>query len=110
MTIQQADLDAFVGRFAGDLASALHAATVVVGDKLGLFQVLAERGPSTPAELAEATGCDERYLREWLSAQAASEYACYDPATERFHLDPAQRTVTLGATTASPRCTIIAPK
>lgn len=86
----EADIEAFVGRFATDLGAVLHAATVVVGDKLGLYQALAEHGPATPAELAEATGCDERYLREWLSAQAASEYAHYDPATGRFHLDAAQ--------------------
>lgn len=86
----EAEIDAFVGRFATDLAAVLHAATVVVGDKLGLYRALAEHGPATPAELAATTGCDERYLLEWLSAQAASEYATYDPATGRFHLDPAQ--------------------
>ncbi len=64
-------LDAFVGRFVTDLAAVAHAATVVIGDKLGLYQALAAHGPATPAELAGATGCDERYLLEWLSAQAA---------------------------------------
>ena len=92
MTIDQADLDAFVGRFVTDLAAVAHAATVVLGDKLGLYPALAEHGPATPAELADATGCDERYLREWLSAQAASEYAHHDPATGRFHLDEVQAT------------------
>lgn len=91
-TIDQADLDAFVGRFVTDLAAVAHAATVVVGDKLGLYEALAAHGPATPAELAAATGCDERYLQEWLSAQAASEYAHYDPATGRFHLDDVQAT------------------
>ncbi len=86
----EAEIEAFVGRFAADLAAVVHGATVVVGDKLGLYQALAEHGPSTPEELATATGCDARYLREWLSAQAASDYAKYDPATGRFHLDPAQ--------------------
>lgn len=86
----EAEIDAFVGRFATDLAAVLHAATVVVGDKLGLYRALAELGPATPAELAAATGCDERYLLEWLSAQAASDYAKYEPATGRFHLDAAQ--------------------
>ena len=86
----ETEIDAFVGRFASDLAAVLHAATVVVGDKLGLYAALADHGPATPAELAAATGCDERYLREWLSAQAASDYAKYDAATGRFHLDPAQ--------------------
>jgi SAM-dependent methyltransferase len=88
--LDQAALEAFTGRFVGDLAAVLHASTVVVGDRLGLYTALAEQGPSTPAELAATTGCDERYLLEWLSAQAAAEYAHYDPATGRFHLDAAQ--------------------
>jgi SAM-dependent methyltransferase len=98
MTIDQADLDAFVGRFVGDLAAVAHAATVVVGDKLGLYEALADHGPATPAELAATTGCDERYLREWLSAQAASEYAHYDPVTGRFHLDEVQTACLADAT------------
>jgi SAM-dependent methyltransferase len=84
-------LDAFVGRFATDLGAVAHAATVVIGDKLGLYQALGEHGPATPAELAKVTDCDERYLLEWLSAQAASEYAHYDPDTGRFWLDDAQQ-------------------
>ena len=90
MTIEPAELETFVGRFATDLAAVAHAATIVVGDKLGLYEALAEHGPATAAELADATGCDERYLQEWLSAQAASEYAHYDPASGRFHLDEVQ--------------------
>lgn len=84
------ELDNFVHKFAIDLGAVAHAATIVVGDKLGLYKALAEQGPSTAADLAKATGCDERYLQEWLSAQAASEYAHYDPATGRFHLDEVQ--------------------
>jgi 2-polyprenyl-3-methyl-5-hydroxy-6-metoxy-1,4-benzoquinol methylase len=83
--------DAFVHRFASDLGAVAHAATVVIGDKLGLYAALGDHGPATPAELAAATGCDERYLLEWLSAQAASEYAHYDPETGRFWLDEVQR-------------------
>ena len=52
MTATQQDIEAFVGRFATDLAAVLHGATVVIGDKLGLYTALAGRGPSTPAELA----------------------------------------------------------
>lgn len=90
MTIDEAALNEFVGRFASDLAATLHAATVALGDKLGLYRALADGGPQTPGELAERTGHPERYLREWLSAQAASSYCHYDPATGRFHLDEVQ--------------------
>ena len=71
MAIDQAKLDAFMGKFVGDLGAVMHAATVVVGDQLGLYKGLAE-GPATAEQLAKRTGTDPRYLREWLSAQAAS--------------------------------------
>jgi SAM-dependent methyltransferase len=84
------DIEAFVGRFVNDLAAVAHAATVVLGDKLGLYRALADFGPATPTDLAEATGCDARYLQEWLLAQAASGYAEYDAETGAFWLDAAQ--------------------
>lgn len=89
MAIDQAKLDAFLGRFVGDLGAAMHAGTVVLGEQLGLYKALAER-PMTSAELAKTTGTDERYVREWLAAQAASDYAMYDPATQRYSLSEEQ--------------------
>lgn len=83
-------IQAFTFRFAADLAAVAHAATVVIGDKLGLYAMLAAAGPLSPSELAASAGCDERYMREWLCAQAASGYAHYDAATEKFSLDGAQ--------------------
>jgi 2-polyprenyl-3-methyl-5-hydroxy-6-metoxy-1,4-benzoquinol methylase len=83
-------VEQFAGRFLGDLAAVLHAGTVVLGDKLGLYRALVEIGPTTPEALADHTGCDPRYVREWLSAQAASEYCHYDPTDGTFHLDAAQ--------------------
>ena len=85
-----AAVEEFAGRFLGDLAAVLHAATVVLGDKLGLYRALAELGSATPETLAERTGVIARYVREWLSAQAASEYCHYDPTDGTFHLDEAQ--------------------
>ncbi len=89
MTIDAAKLDAFMGHFVHDLGAVMHAATIVVGDKLGLYKALAER-PLTAEELAASTETDARYVREWLSAQAASGYVTYDPATERFGLSEEQ--------------------
>jgi 2-polyprenyl-3-methyl-5-hydroxy-6-metoxy-1,4-benzoquinol methylase len=63
---------------------------VLIGDKLGLYLAMAGAGPLTPAELATRTGARERYVREWLSAQAAGGYVTYDPATGRFTLPPEQ--------------------
>jgi hypothetical protein len=42
-------LDAFMGNFVHDLGAVMHAATVVVGDQLGLYKALAE-GPATNVE------------------------------------------------------------
>lgn len=89
MAINEDRLNAFMGRFVGDLGAVLHAATVVVGDHLGLYKTLAE-GPSDVETLARRTETDARYLREWLSAQAASGYVDYDPATQRFGLNEEQ--------------------
>lgn len=90
MAVDQAKLDEFVGRFAGDLGAVLHAATVLIGDKLGLYAAMGDGRPVMPAQLAERAGCDERYLAEWLAAQAASGYAEYDPATGTFRLTEEQ--------------------
>ena len=76
--------------FIADLGAASHAATVVLGDRLGLYKALASAGPATPAELAAAADCDERYIIEWLNAQAASGYCQYEPGTGRYWLSPVQ--------------------
>lgn len=89
-TINENKLNEFIGRFVGDLGAVMHAATVLIGDKLGLYKAMADGEPTTAAELAERTDTDERYMQEWLSAQAASGYVDYDPDTESFSLSPEQ--------------------
>ena len=83
-------LDAFVGQFAADLGAVLHCATVLIGDRLGLYRAMADSRWLTAEELAERTGTHPRYVREWLAAQAASGYADYDPSSSRFRLTPEQ--------------------
>ena len=82
-------LNAFIGQFVGDLGAAVHAGMVVIGEKLGLYRAIAA-GPMTPAELAATTHTDERYLREWLSSQAAGGYVTYDDKTKKFSLNAEQ--------------------
>ena len=89
MAINETKLNDFMGRFVGDLGAVMHAATIVVGDQLGLYKRLAE-GPTDVESLARLTETDPRYLREWLSAQAASGYVEYDAATQRFSLSEEQ--------------------
>jgi hypothetical protein len=85
MAIDEAKLNPFMGKFMGDLGAVMHAATVVVGDQLGPYKAFAEK-PATAEELVRRTAADRRYLREWLSAQAASGRAQYDAKTETFSL------------------------
>jgi SAM-dependent methyltransferase len=89
MAIDIDTLNAFVGRFVGDLGATVHAGMVVIGEKLGLYKALAA-GPVTSAELAAKTGTDERYVREWLASQAAGGYVTYDEKTNRFSLTEEQ--------------------
>ncbi|KAB2887454.1 MAG: class I SAM-dependent methyltransferase [Burkholderiaceae bacterium] len=89
MAINEEKLNEFMARFVGDIGAVMHAATVAVGDQLGLYKALAE-GPGTAEELARRTQTDARYLREWLSAQAASGYVQYDPASQRFSMTEEQ--------------------
>ena len=72
------------------MGATLNAALVVMGDRLGYYQALADLGPRTPAELAEWTSTDEHYTREWLNAQAAGGFVEYDAGTGRFTLPPEQ--------------------
>ena len=89
-SIDQTKLDEFLGRFVGDLGAALSAALVVIGDRLGLYRAMRDGEPVSAEQLAERTGTDPRYVREWLSNQAAGGYVTYDPDGEEFFLSPEQ--------------------
>jgi len=90
MSINEQKLNELLGRFLNDFGGTFHSAMAVIGDKLGLYKALAEHGPLTPEELAKRTGTTERYIREWLSSQAAGGYANYDAKTNRFSLSEEQ--------------------
>ena len=79
-----------MGRMVGDMSAAMHGPLVMIGAKLGLYRALAAAGPCTSEELARRAGLAERYVREWLAAQAASEYVDYEPGTQRFSMSPEQ--------------------
>jgi len=84
-------MNAFMGKFVGDLGAAMNASLVILGDKVGLYRAMDAAGaPLTPAELAALTGTNERYVREWLCAQAAGGYVTYDAASGCFSLTPEQ--------------------
>jgi SAM-dependent methyltransferase len=95
--VDPAALEELIGRVIGDAGGALILPLALLGDRLGLFSALAAAGPVTPAELAERTGLNERYLREWLLAMAAAGYVNYEaangdssPRAARYRLSPEQ--------------------
>ncbi len=86
--INEAKLHEFVMKGVAEMGAALNAALIVVGDKLGLYKAMAGAGGMTSAELAAQTGTAERYVREWLAAQAAGGFVTYDPAAGTYTLPP----------------------
>ncbi|MCU1354352.1 MAG: Methyltransferase type 12 [Acidimicrobiales bacterium] len=93
----------FVGKAVVDVGALLGGSLVVLGDRLGLYRAMAGAGPVTPGELASRTDTTERYVREWLSAQAATGYVDYE-GDGRFSL-PDEHAVVLTDET-SPACVI----
>lgn len=88
--IDPSKLDAFLGQVVGDAGAAMSAALLVLGDRLGLWSALAQ-APATAGELATRTETRERYVQEWLDAQAAAGYLRYDAENGRYFLSPEQR-------------------
>src|SRR4051812_19091608 len=90
VTIDADKLNEFVFRAVDEVGATLNAALVVMGDKLGLYRAMAGAGALTPVELSRRTGVRERYVREWLNAQAAGGYVEYEPAGGTYTLPPEQ--------------------
>jgi SAM-dependent methyltransferase len=84
----------FLGQVIGELGATVNAGLIVVGDKLGLYKAMAGAGPMSSAQLAQKTGTSERYIREWLNAQAAGGYVTYDASTQKYEL-PAEQAMAL---------------
>lgn len=88
--IDEEKMQAFLGKVVGDFGASLSSILGYIGQKLGLYEALADSDGLTPEELAAKTGTTERYVREWLINQAAGEYVHYDPASGRYSMLPEQ--------------------
>ncbi|WP_029136504.1 class I SAM-dependent methyltransferase [Nakamurella lactea] len=86
--IDEQKLMGFVFKAVDEVGATLNCALVVMGDKLGYYRALADRGPLTPSLLADATATGIHYAREWLNAQAAGGYVEYHPADGTYTLPP----------------------
>jgi SAM-dependent methyltransferase len=90
MPTDQAKLDEFMSKLLNDMGAAMTGALVLIGDKLGLYKTLAAAGPLAAAELAARTNTAERYVREWLAAQAAAGYVQYQPEAGTYAMTAEQ--------------------
>jgi SAM-dependent methyltransferase len=90
LNVNPEKLNAFLGQALNDMGAAFQTALIILGERLGLYKAMAGAGALLPAELAAKTETDERYVREWLCAQAASGYVTYDPKTGKFTLPDEQ--------------------
>ena len=92
-TIDPAKLEAFSTRTVMDLTSGYTGVMVSLGSKLGLYKAMAGAGPLGSRELAARAQCAERYVREWLNAQAAGGYVLYHAVSDSYELSPEQALV-----------------
>jgi 2-polyprenyl-3-methyl-5-hydroxy-6-metoxy-1,4-benzoquinol methylase len=93
-TIDDAKVEAFLGRILDEAGAAMNAALIRIGDALGLYRAMADAQPASAATLAQRTGTHERYVREWLNAQAAGGFVAYDPESDRYTM-PAEHAIVL---------------
>ncbi|HDZ13787.1 hypothetical protein LCGC14_0731010 [marine sediment metagenome] len=93
MELNEEKLNQLLGKVVTEMGAAANGPLVMLGDKLGLYKCLAQSGPMNSTELADETNTAERYVREWLSAQAASGYVTYHAESKSFSMTPEQAAV-----------------
>lgn len=82
-TVDEQALEQFVGKALEDIGGAFAVLLSYIGDQTGVYRGLQTLGPCSAERLAQAIGVNERYLLEWLSAQAAGGYLTYHRPTIR---------------------------
>jgi SAM-dependent methyltransferase len=88
MAVQERTTEAFVEQMLGDLAASYGGVMVSIGHRLGLYQALGGQGPLSSVEVARRAGCEERYVREWLSSQVAAGYLVHHGESDSYELPP----------------------
>jgi SAM-dependent methyltransferase len=78
--------DSFVKRVMHDWDTTVNCALAFIGDKLGLYKAMAQAkdGLISSEELATITRTNERYIRDWLAAQASTGYITYEPKSGKY--------------------------
>jgi SAM-dependent methyltransferase len=75
-----------MGRMAGYMSGGAACFGVWLGDELGLYRALSGMDSASADELAGATGCNPRLVREWLDGQVATGLIAYDSDADRYTL------------------------
>lgn len=91
--IDQARLEAFATRAISDVTAGYTGVMISLGSKLGLYRAMAGMGPLSAKEIASRADCAERYVAEWLNAQAAGGYIAYHGLSDTYELLPEQAMV-----------------
>lgn len=86
--IDRQKADAFAETMAGVLNAGALALMCSIGHRTRLFDTMVLLPPATSAQIAEAAGLRERYVREWLGAMVAGQVVDYDPETGTYRLPP----------------------
>ena len=76
----------FAQRMVVALDGASLALLLSVGHQTGLLDTMAGLPAATSAQIAEAAGLNERYVREWLGGMAASHVVDYDADSATYSL------------------------
>jgi SAM-dependent methyltransferase len=87
MQFDERKVQDFMGRMVGEFGAIASAPLIALGDRLGLYKAMTEQGWMTSTEVAERAGLAERYVREWLAAQAASGFVSYDATAGKYQLE-----------------------
>lgn len=84
----------FTGRIVAALDGASLALLLSIGHQTGLLDTMAGLPPATSAQIAEAAGLNERYVREWLAGMTTGRVVEYDAGTGTYAL-PSHRAAVL---------------
>src|SRR5262245_64736545 len=93
----QEQLAAFGEQLMGYLNGGAAALMLSIGHRTGLFDAMAALPPATSAEIADAAGLNERYVREWLGAMCTARVVEYDSGVAMYALPPEHAALTTRA-------------
>jgi hypothetical protein len=86
MAIDEARVESLVGQLAGHMTGGGVCLGVWLGDELGLYRSMTDKGPLQAERVAAAAGCNPRLTREWLDGQSAAGLVEYDSAADTYSL------------------------